>query len=394
MRSNHRRGVGESGPRRFGHRAGHGAGLHLWAVPVVSRTAAPNDPPRPPDQLNWDMSVCHTYYYDWNVYTHLAGELRGRAQPVPTPILPPPGPPPGTPFCSPAALVIIPPILTDRRTNAGPLRAAGLISPTSSTRTVGECADGEIVHTGARVVGGGVERQTAGGLQQHMVRARIPALHGRLGLPHRKVVEQDQLHVLHRAPRRAARGYPPPPHTAAPEPRRTGRGPPPPFPPPRRGCPLISAASPNHPVVRPAADPDGVLCSARRPGSVLRVSRMRARVLSDGVHPLSGGRGDPGEVTDQVEHRALGGEETSGVALQPQQVCPASGERRPRPGRARGSRRARGLRRAPSGPRPTPAATPLSRRPGRLLVTASAGAAATNSDVRSVAKVLVGVRGG
>ncbi len=71
----------------------------------------PNDPPRPPDQLNWDMSVCHTYYYDWNVYTHSPANYWEGPNLFPTPIPPPPGPPPGTPFCSPrGALIIIPPI--------------------------------------------------------------------------------------------------------------------------------------------------------------------------------------------------------------------------------------------------------------------------------------------
>lgn len=71
----------------------------------------PNDPPRPPDQLNWDMSVCHTYYYDWDVFTHSPVTYWEGPNLFPTPIPPPPGPPPGTPFCSPrGALIIIPPI--------------------------------------------------------------------------------------------------------------------------------------------------------------------------------------------------------------------------------------------------------------------------------------------
>ncbi len=71
----------------------------------------PNDPPRPDGQLNWDMSVCHTYYYAWDVFTHSAANYWEGPNLFPTPIPPPPGPPPGTPFCSPrGALIIIPPI--------------------------------------------------------------------------------------------------------------------------------------------------------------------------------------------------------------------------------------------------------------------------------------------
>ena len=70
----------------------------------------PNDPPRPDGQLNWDMSVCHTYYA-WDVFTHSAANYWEGPNLFPTPIPPPPGPPPGTPFCSPrGALIIIPPI--------------------------------------------------------------------------------------------------------------------------------------------------------------------------------------------------------------------------------------------------------------------------------------------
>ena len=73
--------------------------------------AMPNDPPRPDGQLNWDMSVCHTYYYAWDVFTHSAANYWEGPNLFPTPIPPPPGPPPGTPFCSPrGALIIIPPI--------------------------------------------------------------------------------------------------------------------------------------------------------------------------------------------------------------------------------------------------------------------------------------------
>ena len=102
------------------------AGLSLAAVAIGSAPAhaytygpfqwcpgqaMPNDPPRPDDQLNWDMSVCHTYYYDWNVFTHSAANYWEGPNLFPTPIPPPPGPPPGTPFCTPrGALIIIPPI--------------------------------------------------------------------------------------------------------------------------------------------------------------------------------------------------------------------------------------------------------------------------------------------
>ncbi|MEI6253672.1 MAG: hypothetical protein WCP30_12770 [Mycobacteriaceae bacterium] len=71
----------------------------------------PNDPPRPDGELNWDMTVCHTYYYDWDVFTHSVAHYWEGPNMFPTPIPPPPGPPPGTPFCTPrGALIIIPPI--------------------------------------------------------------------------------------------------------------------------------------------------------------------------------------------------------------------------------------------------------------------------------------------
>ena len=30
----------------------------------------PNDPPRPEGRLGWDMSVCHTYWFDYDVRTN------------------------------------------------------------------------------------------------------------------------------------------------------------------------------------------------------------------------------------------------------------------------------------------------------------------------------------
>ena len=54
--------------------------------------AMPNDPPRPDGQLNWDMSVCHTYYYDWDVFTHSAVNYWEGPNLFPTPIPPPPPP--------------------------------------------------------------------------------------------------------------------------------------------------------------------------------------------------------------------------------------------------------------------------------------------------------------
>ena len=57
--------------------------------------------------------------------------------------------------------------------------------------------------------------------------------------------------------------------------------------------------------------------SARRPGVVLRVSRMRAPVPATASHPGGGERGDAGQVAQQVERRALGGEQRPHRARRP-----------------------------------------------------------------------------
>jgi hypothetical protein len=53
----------------------------------------PNDPPRPDGSLVWDMSVCHTYYFDYDIRDPgtPARYWEGRNL-FPTPIPPPPPP--------------------------------------------------------------------------------------------------------------------------------------------------------------------------------------------------------------------------------------------------------------------------------------------------------------
>ena len=75
----------------------------------------------PFNNIQWDMSVCHTWYYvpfgQGNVRmvdlhgNPLSSFIADGPPPVETAPPPPPGPPRGTPFCSPrGALIIIPPI--------------------------------------------------------------------------------------------------------------------------------------------------------------------------------------------------------------------------------------------------------------------------------------------
>ncbi|MDT5008982.1 MAG: hypothetical protein QOH57_599 [Mycobacterium sp.] len=52
----------------------------------------PNDPPRSPTDLVWDMSVCHTYYFDYDVRTHAPARFWEGPNLFPTPIPPPPPP--------------------------------------------------------------------------------------------------------------------------------------------------------------------------------------------------------------------------------------------------------------------------------------------------------------
>src|SRR5271170_6597360 len=49
----------------------------------------PNDPPRPPDALVWDMGVCHTYYFDYDVRTKAPARYWEGPNLFPTPIPPP-----------------------------------------------------------------------------------------------------------------------------------------------------------------------------------------------------------------------------------------------------------------------------------------------------------------
>ena len=76
----------------------------------------------PFSNIQWDMSVCHTWYYvPFGQGNVRMVDLKGNPldsfiyadgpAPVFAPAPPPPQKPPGTPFCSPrGALIIIPPI--------------------------------------------------------------------------------------------------------------------------------------------------------------------------------------------------------------------------------------------------------------------------------------------
>ena len=52
----------------------------------------PNDPPRADSDLVWDMSVCHTYFFDYDVRTKAPAHYREGPNQFPTPIPPPPPP--------------------------------------------------------------------------------------------------------------------------------------------------------------------------------------------------------------------------------------------------------------------------------------------------------------
>lgn len=90
-------------------------------VPAQGTTWCPGQA-LPFDNIQWDMSTCHTWYMvpfgkgnvrmvDLNgnpLDSFIAADI---APPILTPPPPPPGKPPGTPFCTPrGALIIIPPI--------------------------------------------------------------------------------------------------------------------------------------------------------------------------------------------------------------------------------------------------------------------------------------------
>ena len=50
----------------------------------------PDDPPRSDADLVWDMSVCHTYYFDYDVRTKAPAHYWEGPDIFPTPIPPPP----------------------------------------------------------------------------------------------------------------------------------------------------------------------------------------------------------------------------------------------------------------------------------------------------------------
>lgn len=50
--------------------------------------------------MDWDMNVCHTYWFDWDVRTHAPATYWEGENLFPTPI-PPPPPQPLPPDCPP-----------------------------------------------------------------------------------------------------------------------------------------------------------------------------------------------------------------------------------------------------------------------------------------------------
>ena len=54
--------------------------------------AMPNDPPRSDADLVWDMGVCHTYFFDYDVRTKAPAHYWEGPNQFPTPIPPPPPP--------------------------------------------------------------------------------------------------------------------------------------------------------------------------------------------------------------------------------------------------------------------------------------------------------------
>jgi hypothetical protein len=58
----------------------------------------PNDPPRSDAELVWDMSICHTYWFEYDVRTHAPARYWEGENLFPTPI-PPPPPQPLPPDC-------------------------------------------------------------------------------------------------------------------------------------------------------------------------------------------------------------------------------------------------------------------------------------------------------
>ena len=118
---------------------------------------------------------------------------------------------------------------------------------------------------------------------------------------------------------------------------------------------LISAASrQTHPVVDPAAAAHGVLLQGpQQRHGLAGVADDRAGAL-DRVDPAPGQRGDAGQVAEQVQRGALGGEQLPGLAADAHQHVAAccTGRRRGRRTRSR------------SRPAPRPAAAPARRSPG------------------------------
>ena len=126
--------------------------------------------------------------------------------------------------------------------------------------------------------------------------------------------------------------------------------------------------------LRPPPAATAAFSSARSPGVVLRVSRIAAPGASHGLDEAGGQRRDPGQVAEQVERRALAGEQRARRAGDQRDVRRApSRATRPRPRAARSPRRRpartpRPRRRARTRPRAASARSAPGRGPPRGTV--------------------------
>ena len=192
-------------------------------------------------------------------------------------------------------------------------------------RGVGERADRQEVDAGRGDLAGPVQGQAAGGLQQHPARSGRPAP-GAPPPPCRPVekLSSSTRSRRRRPPRRTGRGCRPRPRARCRGSRaRTASIAAPTDPAAATWLSLISAASPR--LIRwltPPPQRTAYFSSARRPGSVLRVSRIRAPVPATASTQARVRGGDPGQVGQQVQRGALGGEDAGGRAGEHQRGRP------------------------------------------------------------------------
>ena len=194
--------------------------------------------------------------------------------------------------------------------------------------------------------------------------ARRAARHRRAQLARAHVVEQQAVGAgLERLARpRRGRGTRPRPAVPALRPRARAATASPTPPASATWFSLIRIASwrPMRWLVPPPAA-TAAFSSARSPGVVLRVSRIRAPVPLDRLDEAGGQRGDAGEVAEEVERRALGGQQ------RPRRARPTP-RRRPAPRRA-----TRPSATSPRAPRRPPGGTSPRRPRGRRGRRAASG---------------------